>query len=173
MIRRPRFPCLLPFNSCGSEPTIGQMKKIGSGGTHILSLTVIYKSKLLAAVKKTWNNLIKVEIENVGCEIDKDYEIDYENMYLVYLLISTLEYTNWEGGIENIGCVSTKCSEYSGLAINPKSGFTWNAFNKDTALPYICVSKCPVNFKWYPGKNQFSKWPLLTTLDLNVKDDII
>ena len=51
MTRRPRFPCLLPFNSCGSEPTIGQMKKIGSGGTHILSLTVIYKSKLLAAVK--------------------------------------------------------------------------------------------------------------------------
>ena len=91
---------------------------------------------------------------------------------LLYLLISTLEYTNWEGGIENIGCVSTKCSEYSGLAINPKSGFTWNAFDKGTALPYICVSKCPVNFKWYPGKKQFSNWPLLASLDLNGKDDI-
>ena len=62
-----------------------------------------------------------------------------------------LEYTNWEGGVENIGCLSTGCSEYSGLAIRPKSGFTWTSFDKGSEFPYICVSQCPVHFKWYPG----------------------
>ena len=67
--------------------------------------------------------------------------------------IITLDYINWEGGVEDIGCYSTGCSEYSRLAIRPKSAYTWTAYDRGTKLPYICVSQCPVNFKWYPCKN--------------------
>ena len=61
------------------------------------------------------------------------------------------EYTNWESGIQNIGCLNSGCTDNNGLVVRPDSDFAWNAYDKDSELPYICVSKCPVNFKLYPG----------------------
>ena len=69
-----------------------------------------------------------------------------------YMRFNISDYTNWEGGVKDIGCLSTGCSEYFRLAIRPKSAFTWTAYDKGTVFPYICVSKCPVNFKIYPGR---------------------
>ena len=57
MTKKPRFQCSIPLNICGLEQTIGQLKKTGNGGTHILILMVIYKFKLNATVNNRSDSL--------------------------------------------------------------------------------------------------------------------
>ena len=60
---------------------------------------------------------------------------------------------NWEGGIDNppLGCMSTGCTEDYGIVARPDAGMQWNAADKSTSLPYICLSKCRRGYKWYHG----------------------
>ena len=57
MTKKPRFQCSIPLNICGLEQTIGQLKKTGNGGTHILILMVRYKFKLNATVNNRSDSL--------------------------------------------------------------------------------------------------------------------
>ena len=69
-------------------------------------------------------------------------------------ILQILDYTNWEGGIDNppIGCKTSGCGIYDGIVGRPDAKMTWNAHDKSSALPFICLSKCRFGYKWYDGK---------------------
>ena len=70
------------------------------------------------------------------------------------------DFTNWESGLENIGCLGSGCTEYDGITVVSKSNFAWNAVDKSQELPYICMSQCPVHFIWYPGTHSVIENPV-------------
>ena len=72
---------------------------------------------------------------------------------LLYLLISTLEYTNWEGGVDDppLGCLSSGCTSDYGIVARPDAGMQWNSDEKSNPLPYICISRCKQGYKWHQG----------------------
>ena len=69
-------------------------------------------------------------------------------------ILLILDYTNWEGGIDNppLGCKSSGCGIYDGIVARPDAKMTWNAHDKASVLPFICLSKCRYGYKWYDGK---------------------
>lgn len=73
-------------------------------------------------------------------------------------MIKYAEFTRWEGGVANIGCIGSSCSnEYALTAAGifdesqGKLIIYWNAMNKDNKMPYICQSKCPRYYQWFPS----------------------
>ena len=62
-----------------------------------------------------------------------------------------IDFTNWEGGNENIGCPGGVCTGVERLGLRPLNGFQWNAIDKEVELPYLCISNCKPGYKWYPG----------------------
>ena len=68
------------------------------------------------------------------------------------------EYTKWEGGEQNIGCIGSTCTETDGIvavtnyvASSDSVSVNWNAIDKENTLPYICQSKCPYGYTWFKG----------------------
>ena len=66
------------------------------------------------------------------------------------------EFKRWEGGEENIGCIGASCTNDYALSVTSfydtnqdKMFLSWNAHEKENALPYICQSKCPRGFQWF------------------------
>jgi hypothetical protein len=76
------------------------------------------------------------------------------------LLLLVLDFTRWEGNVENLGCrVDGGCTVEDGLVIRPSYGkssdtmsIAWNAIvDKDRELPYVCMSACPRGYLWFPS----------------------
>ena len=73
-------------------------------------------------------------------------------------LIYSLDFTRWEGDVPDIGCsISSGCSDQDGLLAvpyyqedNDEMSVNWNANDKEYEMPYVCVSKCPKYYLWYP-----------------------
>ena len=116
---------------CGSGLIIDQLVENGNGEMRSLDLMVFQNSLIL----RIFTRVI----------FDSPISIAYDSYYHIP------DYTNWESGIENIGCLGTGCEAWDGITLVSKSNFAWNANDKSKELPYICMSKCPVNFIWYKG----------------------
>lgn len=78
-----------------------------------------------------------------------------------FIAISFLEFTKWNGGLKDIGCSQSEgCSSSDGIVAdafyNPTediASFSWIAKDKFLENPYICMSKCPRYYTWFPSKN--------------------
>ena len=77
------------------------------------------------------------------------------------------EYTNWEGGVDSppLGCLSTGCSSDYGIVAIPDVGLQWNAAEKNSKLPYICLSKCKQTYIWHQGIKVFRNRKRFQRLD--------
>ena len=87
-------------------------------------------------------------------------QVTYENsieMSNLMLFLCLPEYERWEGGEKNIGCIPSCTSEH---ALSLRSFYDsgkdqmflfWNAHKREKILPYICQSKCPRGYEWFPG----------------------
>ena len=69
------------------------------------------------------------------------------------------DFTKWESDVADIGCsISNGCSESDGIVAIPyysedtdTMDMVWNAQDKDYKMPYVCMSKCPKYYLWFPG----------------------
>ena len=63
------------------------------------------------------------------------------------------DYTNWEGGVNDppLGCLSSGCTADYGIVARPDAGMQWNADEKSSILPFICISRCKQSYKWHQG----------------------
>lgn len=71
----------------------------------------------------------------------------------------------WNGGIKDIGCSQSEgCSSTDGIVAdafyNPTedaAAFSWVAKDKFLEEPYICMSKCPRYYTWFPSEGKCFK----------------
>ena len=69
------------------------------------------------------------------------------------------DFTKWESDVADIGCsISNGCAESDGIIAIPyysedtdQMEMVWNAQDKDYKMPYVCMSKCPKYYLWFPG----------------------
>ena len=75
------------------------------------------------------------------------------DIFQLNITAKTSEYNNWEGGVDNppFGCLSSGCSSDYGIVIRPDAGLQWNADERSSSLPYICLSKCRQTYIWHQG----------------------